>query len=275
MTTELHLAEPPKPGETQDPPASGGNPPTEVTAESLGVDQSSFEKFYDAEAKAFNWENYSKELAFKLAQSGKKAAAAPAGDAAPADTDGAGDDRQVAQSAGIDYDAMVAHLAEHGDIPEADRKRLNEAGFPDAAIDDHIQFRQQQAKDHQKTVIDAFGGDEGWKKAVEFVNENFDDEEIDSVNLMIRQPANYKAAVALIQSRMGGAPAPSQNGVVHAPNAGTPATADAKPFESVDEFNAAFRDPKYQTDPTFRAEVMARARVTDIRMNPRSHTAGL
>jgi hypothetical protein len=57
-------------------------------------------------------------------------------------------------------------------------------------------------------------------------------------------------------------------------NAGL-AAGDAKGFESFEAQVVAQSDPRYKTDPEYRAQVMQRIAASAFDMNPRTHTSGL
>jgi hypothetical protein len=257
-----------------------------ATAESLGIDQASFDKY--VKDGVMDWASYGKEQAFKAAQ--KPAEEAPAepkageGEAAAADAEKAANAQDLAEKAGIEWEQAAASIVESGDISEADRKALTDMGLPEFVIDDYIEAVKRDADGYISTVMDAFGGEAQFEQVFNAVTEKATDEDRTRIDDLLRDPKTFQFGVQLAYETAGiQAPAPgTQPATAPAPAVPAGGAVNAAPgdagvtgFADFNEMVAAQRDPKYKTDPEYRAQFMKRARASNIDMNPRLHTSGL
>lgn len=258
-----------------------------ATAESLGIDQASFDKY--VKDGVMDWASYGKEQAFKA-----KNSASPEGDAeqpkpgdSPANTAESAEDAEtaanaqdLAEKAGVDWDAAARQIAETGELSEEDRQKMIAIGVPELVIDDYVRVSVKEIGDHVENVQNAFGGEEAFQTVFNAVQENATDEQKDQIDSLLRDPATFAVGVQLAHQLAEVEPAssiappmegkPAAGGV----NAGL-AAGDAKGFESFEAQVVAQSDPRYKTDPEYRAQVMQRIAASAFDMNPRTHTSGL
>lgn len=259
-----------------------------ASADSLGIDQASFDKF--VKDGVMNWEAYGKERAFKDAQ--KPAApvapvtppadpATPAADPATPDptTDAqtAADAQAVIQNAGLDWDAVTASVVENGKLSDEDTAKLVALGIPEVVINNYITSVQKEAGAHIDTVLAGFGGEEKFNAVFEAVQKNATDEQREQIDTLLRDPATFDVGVTLANKLAGMEPAAPLQGkpVAGAQNQVASAGAeDGKPYETYQAQVAAQSDPRYKTDPAYRDSVIKRIMVTPG-TNPRAHTGGM
>lgn len=259
------------------------------TAESLGVDQASFDKFFkDGE---FNWAAYGKEQAFKAQ---KKATGEP--DKEPDKEEPKKSDapkhsqtkeaEEAVTKAGLDWDGLGSKIAETGDIEAADYEALKGIGIPEDVVKTYIASVKKDAQDLVDAVIDASGGQDTFDKVFDALQEK-PLELRNKIDGLLADPDTRDAGITLMFREAGmerpsapatETPAPTkespkpQNGAVNRSGGGG---SDAKGYASFEEQVAAQRDPRYKTDVAYRNEVMARIAASTYSMNPRTHTGGL
>lgn len=253
-----------------------------ATAESLGIDQASFEKY--VKDGVMDWASYGKEIAFKNAQKPAEPAADPKPteptEADPADAETAANAQDLAEKAGVDWDAAARQIAETGELSEEDRQKMIAIGVPELVIDDYVRVSVKEIGDHVENVQNAFGGEEAFQTVFNAVQENATDEQKDQIDSLLRDPATFAVGVQLAHQLAEVEPAPSiappmeGKPVAGGVNAGL-AAGDAKGFESFEAQVVAQSDPRYKTDPEYRAQVMQRIAASAFDMNPRTHTSGL
>lgn len=253
--------------------------PNVPTAETLGVSTEQFAKYYDA-AKGYNWQAHAKEAEFKTQQQAEKdisqegvrdiKLAPGTGDAAPSDSDA----QTAVEAAGLDFTALENKIIADGDIGKEDYDALMSIGIPEEVVKGYIDTTLKQVTDHVTTVIDAFGGKDGYDKIAEFAQANYSSEEIAALETQLADPKQYKLATELLLTKAG-LPPVEKGSAVSGPNQASPSATGAKPFENQNEMVAQIRDPRYKTDTAFRKGVEARAGASTFGTNPRAHTAGL
>lgn len=249
-----------------------------ASAESLGIDQASFDKF--VKDGVMDWASYGKEQAFKAAQ--KPAETTPAADpkateANAEDAATAANAQEVVEAAGLNWDEVTEKVAASGELDAADKAKLVEMGIPEVVIDDYVRAVSKEATAHIETVMTAFGGEEGFNTVFEAVQANATDEQKDQIDGLLRDPATFDVGVALANKLAGAEPAaaPLQGKpVAGASNQVTTSEAGAKPFETYEAQVAAQGDPRYNTDPEYRDSVIKRIMVSPA-LNPRAHAGGL
>lgn len=244
-----------------------------VTAESLGVSQAQFEKYYKAD-KGYNWEAHAREVEYRDKQQATKTLepeATPAAETPEADADA----KELVEKAGLNWDNLGTEIADNGELSEASMKALKDLGIPENVIQAHVNGVIRDTEAHVADVHKEFGGDEAFATANQWIVGNLDEAQIQEFNVKLNDPSQYKAAVAELVKLSGVSASPKAQRL-EAPNAQVaPAAKAVKPFADSHEMSAAFRDPRYKTDPEFRNEVAARVGASDVRYNARSHSGGM
>jgi hypothetical protein len=254
------------------------------TAESLNVDAASFDKYFDG--KVFDWASYGKEQAFKAAQ--KKPAE---GDADPApegtpepvtvtpETEAAASD--AVSKAGLDWDELGQQIVDTGDISAESREALGKIGIPETLVDQYLGLLHKDATDIVVDIVDGFGGEEKFGDVFDALQEKATAEQRDAIDEMLKEPSTFDLAIqtafTLAEIERPEAPKaePGVTPEVITPNASTGGTGNTQGYESFAEQVNAIKDPRYKTDPAYRAEVMNKVRVSTFDMNPRAHSGGL
>jgi hypothetical protein len=126
------------------------------TAESLGIDASSYDKYY--KDGNMDWASYGKEVAFKQQQAADKAIQ----NNEPAPAEEAGDAQGVVENAGLSWEDLGAKISSMGDIDAEDREALHAIGIPDQVINDYIGAVTGEAQGIIDSVIDGMGGQEAF-----------------------------------------------------------------------------------------------------------------
>lgn len=251
------------------------------SAESLGIDQASFDKF--VKEGVMDWASYGKEQAFKATEAAKAAAekapepteAEKAAAAEVAKT--AANAEKVVKDAGLDWDEVTAQVIETGELTPEDTKKLVDMGIPEIVIEDYIRSVHKEASAHIASVLDAFGGQETFDKVFAGVQQHATDDQKEQIDTLLRDETTFGLGVQLANQLAGTSPAEPVKGtpVSSARNQVAPTATDAKGFDNFEAQVAAQRDPRYKTDPEYRAEVMSRIAASAFEVNPRTHSGGM
>lgn len=257
------------------------------TAEGLGVDQASFDKYY--KNGEFDWASYGKEQAFKAAQKkpteGDEAKEEAVSDEGAAD-EGAAEAQAAAETvveqAGLNWDDLGQEIIDTGDISEESRKALTAIGIPDAVIDQHLALLHKDANDIVVQIVDGFGGQETFGDVFDALQAKATPEQRDAIDEMLRDPSTFDLGIQtaftlaeIERPATGDASATSAQTEQITPNASTGGSGSTQGYETFAEQVNAIKDPRYKTDPAYRAEVMNKVRVSTYDMNPRAHSGGL
>ena len=161
--------------------------------------------------------------------------------------------------AGVDYQGMNTRWQETGKLTEEDYTSLEGAGFTKDMVEaylDGVQYRAAQdsqlASKEVTAIKDEFGGEETYQDMVKFAQANWDQQEIEAFDNMLKtsNPHQIRIAVAGLQaSYLNNAPRePKLVG-------GRTARAETSKYESAAQVVAAMNDERYATDEAYRQEV--------------------
>ena len=161
--------------------------------------------------------------------------------------------------AGVDYQGMNTRWQETGQLTEEDYTSLEGAGFTKDMVEaylDGVQYRAAQdsqlAAKEVTAIKDEFGGEETYQDMVKFAQANWDQQEIEAFDNMLKtsNPHQIRIAVAGLQaSYLNNAPRePKLVG-------GRTARAETSKYESAAQVVAAMNDERYATDEAYRKKV--------------------
>ena len=250
-----------------------------VTPADLGVDQASFDKYYkDGD---FNWQGYSKELEYKISQ--RSEATPEAAEEAPQSTEVATEAAAQAavENAGLDWDTLSQKISTTGDLDEEDYAALNDAGIPPDISRNQVRLMKTDIDNTINDVMAQFGGEDAFSDILTTLKSTVPEDIRNRIDTMLFDPLTRPEGVALAKRLAGQAegtptpaPAPAPAPVPSRGNM-SQATPAVGGFQSMDEMSIAMNDPRYRTDPSYRAEVEKRAMNATFDFNGRTHTSGL
>lgn len=252
-------------------------PSVPATAESLGVDQASFDKYY--KDGNFNWEGYAKEQAWKDSQ--KPAEAKPESKPSNAPQHSDTKEAQTAvENAGLNWDDLGAKISDDGDISPEDYDALARIGVPKEVVQNYIAMTKQQSQGMIDDIIDKSGGQEMFNQVYDRLQSK-PLELRNRIDSMLTDPSTRQYGIDMMFKEAGlepptgaaqqpAAPPQQQSGAQN--RVGTDGA--IQPFQSFEEQVAAQRDSRYNTDPAYREEVIRRALAGKYTTGA-GHTSGL
>ncbi|MCI4664225.1 MAG: hypothetical protein MRY74_05845 [Neomegalonema sp.] len=154
----------------------------------------------------------------------------------------------------IDLAAFEREFCETGEICEASYAKLETIGAPRWLVDRHIEGRRAVAETAKREILELVGGADRFEAIKQWAEETLTGPEREAYDEALRS-GKEKAKLAVLglaaaYGREAGEP-PRLVG-------GGDGQAEGGPFANADELANAIRDPRYRSDPTYRAEVMAR-----------------
>lgn len=252
-------------------------PQVEISAEALGVDQASFDKYH--KDGQFNWQGYSKELEYKIQQ---RAATEPASsEVSPEIAEATASAQAAVDNAGLDWDTLSHKLSDQGDLDDSDFQALANAGIPEDIARNHVRLLKSDMDNTINDVFAQFGGEAAFTEVLVTLKETQPQDVRDRIDTLLFDPLTRPEGVAMAQRLAGTTPVPAPPPQQPAPApVGSRSNPGQQPgstqgFNSIDEVALAMNDPRYKTDPGYRAEVERKAMAGTFDVNPRRHTSGL
>lgn len=220
---------------------------------------------YEALAKAYA-ELEKKQGGKKDEETTKEEAPAP-DDEGTADDDGEGDDkgdegasdedtaRKVAESAGLDFDALAQEYYDTGELADASYKAFEAKGIPRHLVDGFIAGQEAIQRETTNTVYAEVGGKEAYDGMLSWASENLSKEEIEAFDSTInsRNMNQISLAVKGLKARYQAA-----EGVEPTVNLGGTSSKGGDVFKSWAQVQKAMSDPRYGSDPAYVAEIEAK-----------------
>lgn len=165
---------------------------------------------------------------------------------------------QVVEKAGLDWAVLTQEFSEKGALEATSYETLEKAGIPKAMVDQFIEGQVAVAERARNEVFSAVGGQEKYVEMVGWAAKSLSAEEQTSYNAMVNGPdrAAAKLAVSGLQARF------AASGATDPALIGGGAPSGSTGFASSAEMKRAMSDPKYSSDPAFRADVMNKLKVS-------------
>lgn len=164
--------------------------------------------------------------------------------------------RKVAESAGVDYNAAATEFATDGKLSDATYEKLAKAGIDKDLVDNYIEGRQAVQGARDAELLATVGGESQFKAMAGWAaNGGMTPGEIAAFDRATVEGTKDEAALALagLKSRYeavkGRDPTLLTGTNGHTPSAG---------FRSRTEMTTAMKDPRYSSDPAYRADVEAK-----------------
>lgn len=159
-------------------------------------------------------------------------------------------------------DSYEKEFQEQGKLSDESYTKLEAQGYPRDVVDKYIAGQQAiaaaqtlQAEQNKQTIFTAVGGEDQYKSMIQWASQNLSAEERTAFNATMGtgDMGQIKLAVAGLKTRFE-----SIHG--HDPKliGGKAGPSGQSGFRSMAEMTAAMRDPRYQRDPAYRADVIRR-----------------
>ncbi len=161
---------------------------------------------------------------------------------------------------GLDITEFSDEYAEKGELSADSFKKLEDAGFPRAVVDQYIAGQQALAKagmvvaeQEIAKIQNSVGGKQSYSQLMNWASKNLPQNEIDGFEAVVatNDPSAIQMAVYGVKAKYDAA-----YGVDPQLVRGKASSSEANDvYRSVEEVKAAMRDKRYSTDPAYRAEV--------------------
>ena len=150
-------------------------------------------------------------------------------------------------------------FSDKGELSEDTYKSLEKIGLSKMVVDTYIAGQQAIVNQQQMEITSEIGGMQEYQKLSNWAAENLSDSDLEAYNLTVESGTVDQAKFAIRslyrQFQEAGAPTIAQGSVN---GTGIP------PFQSRAQVTVAMRDPRYETDPAYRDEVLKRLERSNV-----------
>lgn len=163
----------------------------------------------------------------------------------------------------VDFKKFEQEFFEDGELSQDSYSELEKNGFPKNVVDNYLAGVKAQADTQAQEVFNVVDGEENYNQMIDWADKNLTDDEKQVFNQSVTSGnvTQAKFAVEALYGRYtkseGGQPQRViQEGKVPQSNSGS--------FQSRAEVTEAMSNPKYETDPAYRAEVQRKLRNSNV-----------
>jgi hypothetical protein len=164
---------------------------------------------------------------------------------------------EAVEKAGLDMATLSQEFAETGALATESYDKLEKAGISKAMVDDYIEGQKAQVALSRLQAFEVTEGEDGYKAMVEYAKANLSPEDISAYNKAVnsKDSSVRDLAVRGMWSRYV-AESGNTSGSLITPK--TNSKVGDGSYQSRAEMMADMGNPKYKTDPAFRATVEAK-----------------
>ena len=158
---------------------------------------------------------------------------------------------QLLDERNLDIDVFQQEYNETGELSQDAYDALAEAGISGDIVDTWLAGQEAIADQSISEIYNMVGGENNYNSMLDWANNNLQQWEIDAFNNSIENlDPNAMFAVQGLMARMQNA-----EGIPPRLMTGESVPSTAPRFESLAQVTQAMRDPKYSSDPAYRAQV--------------------
>lgn len=175
-----------------------------------------------------------------------------------------GQARELVTSKGIDFDGLAREFSAKGELSNETYSKLEAAGINKDTVDAYIQGQVALAEKYQNEAMDQIGGKEAYQAMATWAKDNLSPGQLKAYNQAVASydmdTVNFavQGLKAQYDKANGNAPKRQLMG-----NTGSSGEA-IQPFRSRTQYVDAIKDPRYERDSAYRADVLERLQRSDI-----------
>jgi len=154
-----------------------------------------------------------------------------------------------------------AEYAEKGELSDDTYGELEKAGITRDMVDSYIQGQQSLVSAQEEQIMSEVGGSDNYAAMTAWASENLSEGEQEAYDSLVvsGSPEQARMAVKGLYSQYA-----SSGGQSPQLMQGGTSGSSTIPFRSAAQVTEAMRDPRYGTDPAFRADVEKRLAVSNV-----------
>jgi hypothetical protein len=158
---------------------------------------------------------------------------------------------QIVENAGLSLTDLTAEFEQTGQLSEDSYEKLAKVGVSRDYVDAYIRGQEALITQYQGEVFNVAGGRDGYTAMIQWASQNLNAEEIEAFNTTVNSGnlEQAKLAVKGLHARFS-----STEGNEPSLVTGNPGDSGGV-FRSTSELVEAMSNPKYKSDPAYRADV--------------------
>jgi hypothetical protein len=158
---------------------------------------------------------------------------------------------QVVENAGLNLTDLTAEFEQTGQLSEDSYEKLAKIGVNRDYVDAYIRGQEALITQYQGEVFNVVGGKEGYTSMIQWASQNLSAEEIEAFNATVNSGNVEQAKMAV-----KGLHARFSTSEGNEPSLLTGSAGDSGGvFRSTSELVEAMSNPKYKSDPAYRADI--------------------
>lgn len=170
--------------------------------------------------------------------------------------------REATKNAGIDYDQLSQEFYENGErLSDQAYEKLEKSGIPRNLVDQFIQGQKAIVEAQRQTVFAAVGGESSYTSMTQWAADTLPEAEVRAYNEAVESNDMNKVLMAVQGLR---ARYEASEGIEPTRRVTGKASVTAERYTSIAEMERDMADPKYQSDPAWRAMVERKLSRSDI-----------
>ena len=161
---------------------------------------------------------------------------------------------QILDERGLDFSAFQDEYNSTGTLSKEALDTLSAEGISEEVVSTWISGQEALRDQNIDTVFSSIGGEQNYNNMLEWANDNLQPWEVEAFNNQIESlDANTQLAVTGLYARYQ-----NSEGIPPALLSGEVGQDIAPRYESLAQLTSAMSDPKYASDPAYRAKVVQR-----------------
>ena len=163
------------------------------------------------------------------------------------------DDEKALTDKGLNLQDFSQEFAQKGELSPESYEKLEKAGYSKDLVDQFIEGQKARAAAYEGGIKAEVGGDQAYADMVTWAKASLTPAEIDAFNAAVSSGNVQQAKLAVL-----GLKAQFEKANGSDPQrllGGTNSASTSDVFESVAQLKEAMKDPRYKTDPAYRAKV--------------------
>jgi len=161
---------------------------------------------------------------------------------------------QLLDEKGLDFQTFQDEMNETGELSDGAYEALEEVGIQRGMVDTWIEGQSAKAEQNVNSLYNLAGGIESYNQMLQWADNNLHPTEADAFNKQIDSlDATAELAVAGLYARYQ-----QSEGAMPSLMSGDTNVSIEPRYDSLAQITSAMSDPRYETDPAYRAQVAGR-----------------
>lgn len=162
------------------------------------------------------------------------------------------DARGMVEDAGLDFNGLASEYWQNGSLSDESYEALQQSGIPREVVDSYIDAQQVYLETQREAIMQEVG-DGSYEDLTSWAVNNLDGAEIDAYNRVVE--TNDLDAIRMAVRGLAARRASSDGFEPSRTLSGSDANSAGASYDSVAQLTQDMNDPRYESDPAFRAVV--------------------